>query len=824
MHRRNKTTYIFLLVLLIGFFLSACNSGTDQKKSKYTVSGTAPGGASVTVSNEQGAVVASGKASANGFFEFEVELYRPEMLSLSSSSGVKQLTSEQSVAFSENDRFYAFLPYAPKATNFANIDGPNTVAHSLATYYRANGAKSYNEAYRKAYDAVSGWLGFSIDSVSSNKQIAIQGGSDFPAAHTLDQAILDWCERMKSWNGQIANTCSIANLYRLAAKDIVNDGVINGASVSGPLELGGAIFNASIFKKSLPLEVLRRAEKPDYKYDRTSANSFAEKLIAVESQMLSGEGNLSVDKKSPYIEISGLDETAKNIHKITYDVFDYSGVKYLEANIGGKVRSLTPEPGLINLDTREYANGSMQISFVATSEIGIRSESTGVINIQNKSETIFGLTAGNGGVQSSVIQLSSTIGLDQGVSEVRFSVDSNLVKSFGATSGSNSRKDYAFNFDTGSINDGSHTFLVEVETALGNTYRKSASFITKNKGPDINWPLPLKDENKFPNVPIYSAKETISFSVVDAYPVQRVEIYWGDSPKPLHTFDAGGDEGQSEYRYNLSLNIDTRTLFEARHKITVKALGASGLWSTEEREVLVDWSRPLVNYLEPGGKILRGAGPHFIRFSATDTNAMKSSPILATIKNPDNDSWSDSISVTYDPSNGKGQIEINPPVNDGGARELELTVTDAAGKASKAKMSLIYGNVMPFVVSTWSEERRSGVQEKIIYYAKIRDVFAVSDAETDDLSIDTDDKALDLIESVSVRDGSGDFVVKMDEYTKGYRECGFNKNVKKYRFESKVTYQNDIGMTFNFIFSSMEGVTTNLPRGIIGVARRRDCR
>jgi hypothetical protein len=823
MRHWSRTSLTWILAIL----LTACNSTDKQQPAEYKVSGTAPAGSDVIVKDSDGKRLASTTANNHGAFSLDVELYEPEMLYLESSSGTHTLATGESFAFSNADRFKAMLPYAPKADNVVNIDGVSTLAHAYASHYKTEKNSSENEAFKAGYDQVSDWLGIDIRTYTSNSNVHSYDQLEQNEAlkpHLLEAAIIDWCQRMKEWNGPVANSCDVANFYRLAAKDINYDGELNGTVLAGQLELAGVPLDAMVMKKHIPLEVLRRAEKNEYPFSRLEANSFAEKLMSTSNVIVGSGETFQLDKSAPFIEVQGLNEVVNGVHEITYDVFDYAGVKYLTINIAGQEQSLTPGPGKLIVNTREFQNGNVPINFVATSNIGLSSSTGGVINIQNKYETIVDISAGDKDVESAGITLAADISHDQGIQEVRFTVDSTVVQRFGSSGEANEVVEYRHQFDTSTLNDGDHVLLVEVETALGNTYSDSVGFKTRNVGPVINWALPLRDDEKFPNVPVFSALEAIEFQVIDTHPVSVIQLYWGDSQAPLHEFTAGGQIGEQNYSYNLALSIDTRTLYEARHKILIKAQGASGVWSEEEREVLVDWSRPSVSYLEPTGKILRGEGPHYVNFSATDSNAVPEDPLSIDISNPDDPGWEDFAKLSYNPLTGQGSIEINPPLNDGGTRLVDLQITDIAGKSSNAQMNVIYGNVRPFLVDTWSVERNSGVQEKIIYYVKVRDLFAVKDADLSSFTITTNDRAMDTMDSVSIRDGSGDFVIKMGEYTRGYKECGIGKNVKKYRFESTVTYQNDIGMTYSFKFSSLDGVTTNLANNIIGVTRRRDCR
>ena len=300
--------------------------------------------------------------------------------------------------------------------------------------------------------------------------------------------------------------------------------------------------------------------------------------------------------------------------KATVDVADPNGVKSVEVFLDGKSRGLAPDvtaPSL-DIDTTPLGEGSHFLKIVATNTVGNSVESNTTFIVDNVLPVITATAPVENTYHAATFTASATV-VDNNTKDVEFLVDGD---SWGLAASKNNATKLV---DTTKYKDGPHKLGVVASDTAGNTGTKIIPLIFDNTPPAITAVAPS------PGAVFGSAVFSFSAMITD------LSLATVDLAIDGNHYGAGGSAD------NRSVPVDSATLTEGAHALSIIATDQTGHVSKASTSVTIDHTPPTstkTTIISVGTTIVerRNSGPHPIRYNNLCTVNGITSDTLSGVK------------------------------------------------------------------------------------------------------------------------------------------------------------------------------------------------
>jgi hypothetical protein len=613
------------MAMLVSVAVSSC--GFEQPESSGTVSGYTRSFSAVTVFDLHGQVQGNAIADADGGFSIELNKLLPQVLKIRATGGEYYSPGDEfPTRLGDNYAVYALINYVNDRNNKTRVDFSTTVTAALAEY-QINSGKKADMAVVDSSAAVGDW--FDISTSFVERVPAIDSGSGVREYSAADVEVISGMEELTELaklvvlNASLSglanriNTESGAGADALIAehqiiddfyKDVLYDGKLNGVASGEMVSHSGLILTESHYRHEYALAIIDLLQGEDNYTDISSLDA-AQWIVSINEYYPNLFGDVEailIPEDRPYLEFSGLSasEAATGLEQINYRVADFNGVESISLFIDQQELPMPLDANSFVLDTSPYKNEIYKVKLVARNTVGAVTEIEQDILFSNQIDENYTLRP-DGELVSGEIELNVQLGSLFGIARVEFYIDGAKVFE---TEGIEQSITYSVDTATFPSGDGEHVFRANIISNSGNVTYKSTTFNTDNTGPVITWDL--ENDVLLQTIQQFTAK------VEEDQALKSVQMLYDGIE--LRNFE--GVTGEQEF--DLNLTIDTRTIFEGSHVMSIEAVSLAGILAREQRDVYVDWNNPTVNIITPSGtKLLKGANLD-VSFQALDTNGI----------------------------------------------------------------------------------------------------------------------------------------------------------------------------------------------------------
>lgn len=430
------------IILIIAVAISACGGGAGNSAPSQVPKGTVAGiGFDGLILNgtvriydysggTKGALLGSAVTDSKGLYSVSINAEsRPVQIEVTGGFYIEEAGANVKIALTTDHKLTALANFTTGSALNTSVTTYTHLAAGLAKAQIRNG-KSVAAAINDANTRISSWVGLNIASVTP-KDITDIANASFNFTPELKYgflagAISTWTYTNSPANAKHAPPYTSINFAQLMYDDISYDGLLDGIAFdtsNAPYQIafGTIPLNADVYRLGLAASLVQMASSPNNKtgldgaavmlYAKNHANGTDASFNGVQPKPLVAS---TVAIASPLLN-SYVRRTI-NIGTTTTTSF---GIKTYELLVNGIVILSSPTAASLQLNTKEYIDGSYNVSvritdmggFITTANTTIIIDNTAPklsgTNITESPTTLYGTTSDLGG--SGVVSVEETL-------------------------------------------------------------------------------------------------------------------------------------------------------------------------------------------------------------------------------------------------------------------------------------------------------------------------------------------------------------------------------------------------------------------------------
>lgn len=677
----------FVFLSAIFLLLSGCDSGGDgnvsPQRPSVAITGTAFDGlvyeGEITIytfdSGNRGAVLGTGVTNLLGEYNVEIQsANRPIMVCVvggqdTSGGYYVEESSGATVYMKDSDelclvQMYTGAPISSSITFFTNI------ARGLAEYLVTTGMET-EEAINRANSRVSTLLDMDILSTFPKDITSIQNATPFSTpSHVYGFAtasISQWTQYVSSQNEEL-NVHDFYNSILFSQKayeDIVYDGVLNGQSESGLLNMGTVPITTESYRHVLVENMFTIANSPRNATGLDASDLYNIGLVWNNSSdtMFGGTPPVDLNTTQPTITNVSINEGQVlfgDAVVFSADVSDVYGLNSVVLRLDGNDLQVftNGDPVTHTLDTTQYPDGDHVLSIVATNAFD--GEFTVDVNVTfaNRRTTIANINPADGSFVRGTFSLTADVSDPLGIDTTSLFVDDSLH------SNAENATSPAFQVNSSAFNDGVHNFRITATNGVGFDTDTAMNYTVDNT-------LPTASLNNIADGGYISGIPSIGISVFDNLQLSQAQLR------------LNGEVINTYTDFSITIppyNFNTTAIPDSSVTLALTATDQAGNNAVHSIGVTVDNNPPTVTIDSPSADSYQSADFDILA-TVSDTIGVETTEYFV------DGNLNDSITVTLN-----GMTD--------GVHSIAVTATDFAGHQDSATLNVTVDTTRPVVAIT----------------------------------------------------------------------------------------------------------------------------